>query len=300
MERHVRSQNGLTLLASRSACAPEASTARQEQDGLQPNTRALRRGGRRAEWVTHLKSLTAIWLFATACAGQDEPRVGGVCQQIVGGHPDEDWTAVVSLESAWGEQLCSGSLVGTKAGRPLVLTSAHCLDVPIARAVFGQDRHAPTFATPIADVATHPAFERATGLYDFALLVLDEAPPGVAPLSLPSSASDDLMTNDEIEIVGYGDTETTADNPLRNAVAAQISKLEPLQFTYEQELGGPCDGDSGGPALALVRGRKTVVGVTSFGAGGCRSRGTSARVAAALKFLETSIDKTPCRGDIEQ
>ena len=249
----------------------------------------MRKSGKR-------RALASLVVIATACGDLEERPVGATCQAIVGGHPDARSTAVVSLEDDLGEQLCSGTVIGTQASNAVVLTAAHCLDQPITRALFGEDRRRPVWISNISSALAHPGFDYDTGRYDIALVVLDDAPPEVRALPLPSAQWDGLTLDGSVEIIGYGDTETSADNTLRLAVPTKLSSLDALQFSYDQALGGPCLGDSGGPALSLIDGWSTVVGVTSFGSGGCRSQGVSTRVIAALDFLDSQVDRRPCIG----
>jgi len=218
------------------------------------------------------------------------------CSGIVGGTPDDAHAGVLALLDPAGDLVCSGSLI--RAGdMPAVLTAAHCLRESIAAAVSGQDYAAADRASfRVRGQFPHPDFDTESGDFDFGLVMLE---PGVDPawvLSVPALESDALSPGTSIRFVGYGSTDGPITNTLRNQVSGAILSLTDTSFEYLQARGGPCDGDSGGPAFADVEGRSTLVGVTSFGIGDCWNRGVSARVSAAGAFIDATLGSAelPC------
>ena len=205
------------------------------------------------------------------------------CSRIVGGGSDRSHRGVVALLNEDGALACSGSLIGN-AGGPVVLTAAHCLRSPLAGAVIGSDYAAPDVFLPALSQFAHPDFDRRTGDFDFGVVVLDGVTEASSWLSLPSG-SDDLGAGTPVEFVGYGSTEDVNPNTERREVAGTIEQLTPTSFEYAQTEGGPCSGDSGGPALAELAGKSVLVGVTSSGDESCRVSGVSARVSAATDFI---------------
>ena len=230
--------------------------------------------------------------FASACAAPVGESTTRGCAAIVGGEPDQAHDAVVAVLDRTQTIVCSGTLIGADAsGAAIVLTAAHCLDHFVAWVTFGQlpDPRSTELAVAVVSIAHHPLYERETGAFDLALLTL-EAPPPVAPL--PVAANDGLVQGASVTLIGYGETiEGSGLTTARNQVAVRVEELAPAAFAYEQTAGGPCYGDSGGPAIVLGD-IPLLVGVTSYGEGGCRGRGVSVRTSAALDFITSAVPPT--------
>lgn len=220
-------------------------------------------------------------------SGAPEP-LGSGCSRIVGGAPDGSHGGVVALLDAGGALACSGSLIG-HAGGAVVLTAAHCLENPIAGAAIGSDYAAPEVFLPSLSQFAHPDFDRHTGGFDFGLVVLDGVTDASSWLALPSTTNDELSPGTRVEFVGYGSTAAVNANTERRAVSGKVARVTPTTFGYGQTQGGPCSGDSGGPALAEVDGRSVLVGVTSSGDESCWVSGVSARVSAAAEFVAAAL-----------
>jgi hypothetical protein len=241
------------------------------------------------------KSAFLLALLAGACAEPVAESTTQACAAIVGGEPDRAHDAVVAVLDRTQTVVCSGTLIGAdETGAAVVLTAAHCLDHFAAWVAFGQELTEPgaaELAAAVVSVEYHPLYARTTGAFDLALLTLD-APPPVAPL--PVAATDRLEQGSSVTLVGYG--ETSEDGALtneRNRVAVRVEELTLAAFAYDQTGGGPCYGDSGGPAIVLGD-TPLLVGVTSYGEGGCRGRGVSVRTSAALDFIASAV--SPTRG----
>jgi secreted trypsin-like serine protease len=210
------------------------------------------------------------------------------CGPIVGGHVDAGHLGVVALLDEGGNLACSGSLIGDVGGA-IVLTAAHCLGEPIAGAVLGSDYTAPERFLPAQSQFPHPDFDRHTGAFDFGTVVLDGHVEATSWVALPSAADDGLAAGTRVDFVGYGTTNSATPNTKRREVAGTVDAVTSLSFDYAQDAGGPCSGDSGGPALADIDGRSVLVGVTSSGDETCRVNGTSARVSAGLDFVTAAL-----------
>lgn len=230
-------------------------------------------------------------LALTSCAGSSaDGGTASTCSAIVGGHPDARYEAVAALQDAFGTTHCTATLVGFSAGQSVLLTAAHCLDAPIARAVFGEDLLESQQEYEIAVPVPHPDFDKSTGEFDFAVVVV-HGRVAARPLPVMSLDQDTLAPGSVVEFVGYGDTETSEQRQERNAVNGSIRTLSATSFAYDQALGGPCLADSGGPALALYEGEPLVAGVTSYGEGGCWGWGVSGRTSVARSFLDPLLDR---------
>ena len=64
---------------------------------------------------------------------------------------------------------------------------------------------------------------------------------------------------------------------------------------------GKCSGDSGGPSFAMINGKQTVVGVTSFGDQNCQQFGADTRTNIEKQFLLATapVLAGACTGDAE-
>src|SRR5262249_23737465 len=62
---------------------------------------------------------------------------------------------------------------------------------------------------------------------------------------------------------------------------------------------GKCQGDSGGPSFAMVDGRVTQVGVTSFGDQNCSQFGADTRTDAERGFLLEHVPQLECSTDAD-
>ena len=157
---------------------------------------------------------------------------------------------------------------------------------------------------------TNPAYFTARGYDDpgdVAVIVLDDAPAGITPASLPTAGlldelkSEHVLDNTLFTAVGYGtvrDTNRKAwqsiqDNLDRNRVDQSFLSLTNAWITLSMNPatgnGGTCYGDSGGPHFIHLNGVETniVVAVTVTGDVNCKATDKDYRVdtAAARSFL---------------
>jgi MYXO-CTERM domain-containing protein len=79
---------------------------------------------------------------------------------------------------------------------------------------------------------------------------------------------------------------------VKRVATNRIAVVEPeqLMFSSEGDAGGHCDGDSGGPSLAVGAGREALVGVHSWGTLGCRGESWDARVDGELAWLREQTE----------
>ncbi|MFO0602958.1 MAG: trypsin-like serine protease [Polyangiales bacterium] len=240
-------------------------------------------------------SLFAITCLVLACApAPADDALDLAASDVVHGARDRGrHPAVVALVTEAGT-LCSGALVAPR----VVLTARHCVsrvtpevacpsardhilaDLPPASigVVTAEDaRGAPVVARGARTVTF--ATRNLCGA-DVALLVLDRDVRGIAPLAVDTSALPDAVT-----VVGYGRRGDSS----RAGVAARYTRdnVPVLEGTRAEFVTGegPCNGDSGSPALDARTGR--VVGVLSRGTDRCAGDSadavwTRATVARAL------------------
>ncbi|MBN2724564.1 MAG: trypsin-like serine protease [Deltaproteobacteria bacterium] len=213
------------------------------------------------------------------------------------GDPDTSTAhkAVVYLESNTGFS-CTGTVIAPT----WVLTAGHCvegvssIDVKIGNSSYSYD-----YSVASVDIIQHPNYVGTSqNIYnDIALIELESDvssvlnPIPILPPSLAISDSDERSTM--LEFVGYGLTETyssgvklTVDHVLgdqcssSNYCSIQTSpySIPPGSISYGQNGGGPCSGDSGGPAFVVRSGTEYVAGVTSYGDEDCLVYGVSTKV----------------------
>jgi len=242
------------------------------------------------------------------------PALEFLGQPIVHGLPDtsEAHQAVVGL--MMDGAMCSGTLISPR----VVLTAAHCVRrMSYVNVRFGSN----IYAGPLVEASEfvyHPNYSGRTLVNDIALVRLSSPPPaGVVPIPhLPAArALGQADVGVEVEFVGYGVTETESSGTkltVRNALDVVCEGPSACSFgpgdmfygvpqsvCYDMSPGGPCSGDSGGPALLVVEGQEYVVGVTSYGGENCSLYGCSTKVDAFQAFIDDFLgmpDGTPCDG----
>jgi hypothetical protein len=219
--------------------------------------------------------------------------------------------AVVSLNQRFGNQVspsifCTGTLIAADT----VLTAGHCAQGNSASSVavyFGTDPtqdNDPRFVG-VSEVVTHPSYSPQPD-DDLAYLklsqpVLDVTPIPPLPATLGFSQSD--VGSLPLEFVGFGRTEFNGGDT-RLTVTGTLGGLGcsvsgcggihsvSTQISYLQNggAGGPCNGDSGGPAFVMRAGTRYVGGVTSYGDQNCTQFGVSARVDTQTDFISDALD----------
>ncbi|MFT7579397.1 MAG: hypothetical protein ACI9MR_001061 [Myxococcota bacterium] len=216
------------------------------------------------------------------------------------------------VREAW----CSGTLVAPD----VVVTAAHCLDVakggkrfatiaPSSVAVFvGIDVQSDADGVfyGVSDTVIYPSYDRRQLSDDIAMLRLSSPAAAQVVSPLPPAkgiTQGDVSNAASIEFAGFGETEVGYTDELLHAdgvigglgctVAGCYGQDDPAtQFSYLQPAGGPCFGDSGGPAFLRRDGIWYLAGVTSWGGDNCAGPaafGVSTRVDAFAGWISEFV-----------
>lgn len=240
-----------------------------------------------------------LFISQNGCGPQD-PAFSRTSCPIFGGTPDtsQEHMAVVYMQMVDGQwaAACSGTLIGPR----IVLTAAHCVYgyAPENVTVFFGTSMAGAQARHVSELTWHPQYSSYRVRNDIAMVRLSESPPpGVEPIPfLPHSMGiTDADIGRQLEFVGFGVTETgasgvkmTVHNALNWICVANncdIAGGTVNTICQDQVPGGPCSGDSGGPAFVNRLGQEYVCGVTSFGDQDCLTYGCSTKVDEFEDFI---------------
>lgn len=238
-----------------------------------------------ARWL-----LAAAALWASSGLGCSPEGTNRLSAPILGGEPAPDDTNVVAVVNFAGGH-CSGSLLAPR----LVLSARHCVadtfeeDAPVicGRTDF-RDPDSPgavfVVAQPeisekledyraLSEIVLPEGVDRDLCGTDVVLLVLKEPLEGITPLEPRLDVP--VAAGELYSAVGFGVDESEDGHPsgvrkrlddLEVECGGDECRFEEIRSNEWVGSGGPCNGDSGGPALD-ADGR--VIGVVSRGTNGC-------------------------------
>jgi hypothetical protein len=277
----------------------------------------MRTGPRSVGVLTRLAWIAAIPALGACGLSVDvgEPEAAKAESAIFGGTEDQTSASVVAIRVGTGASysLCTGSVVAPN----VVLTARHCTSIAATTTIGCDENGKSTNGDQIASdrpasdlgiyTGTQPnmngapaaigkaVFRPATKILcnaDVALIVLDRALPGVVPLAVRTSGR--ASAGETLQVVGYGRNDQGLPSGLRYTrdvpvltLGAAVTASGFRIASAELEVGqGPCEGDSGGPALSKKTG--AIVGVATRGVADCTAKGGHAYVEpAAFQSLFT-------------
>jgi len=252
-----------------------------------------------------LALLLVLAAVVASCAPPADEPVGSSAARIVYGTPDTTHTAVVAIIAAdnTGVYGCTGTIVQMTGITAYILTAAHCCSDPVpSLVVTGADCQAGydyiqsggtmpsnVYAIVPDSISADPLYDGNANypVHDFCML--KAIMPAGTPAIPVATGSDGLSVGVTVEYVGYGVTQTNQNNSLCEHASAPVDQsVTSTYFQYTEggttHIGGPCEGDSGGPALlpaGAAQSQQKVVGTTSYGDQNCRQYGVSMRVTSA-------------------
>ena len=248
--------------------------------------------------VFALGSLLTLSLVSVGCAPpedsvpeQKQEKTAEAEAPIYYGTDDLAHDAVVFLYSEQGFA-CSGTIIARNGGTAWVLTAAHCdgMDWVVQDDDIGCFFNNPNACDNYWQVdaqTVNPNYnpnDIGAG-YDFSIIQFSGADANT-PVIPAATNPDGLAGNSQVDIVGYGETETGNSSDVRQHIAKPIVQLDSnlMYFSQTGTSGGACSGDSGGPAIF----NGEVVGVTSFGSENCSGNmafGASGRVQFVANWI---------------
>jgi hypothetical protein len=253
---------------------------------------------RRLLWTATAAVCTGTAIIAFVIAGKPASAITNGAPDG-SGHPEVGALLAPQAYSDGTWETCSGTLISPT----VFLTAAHCDQ--------GVDRVAVTFdSSYVAGAGTtywgtwhaDPDFSKAQGdPHDVAVVVLDEAVPGIEPARLPALSSlDDVDGSTRFTSVGYGAQSVTIDQgptfhyaDIRYVASGGLDGLNPswlrISMNPAHGDGGTCYGDSGGPNFLGAGADETniVAGTTITGDYMCKATNVDYRMdtPSARAFL---------------
>jgi secreted trypsin-like serine protease len=196
---------------------------------------------------------------------------------------------------------CTGTLISQTE----VLTAAHCIrgynlfQVEVGSTAIGNGR-----IIGVRSSWFSSRYSQAKFANDIGILLLTE-PANVPVLGRISPASFSPKTRTKYTLVGFGNDQNGDQGPMRvaklrvqtkGAIAAykkifnQKTTIAAGRFLRSERVyAGACDGDSGGPLFSTIKGKRYVVGVTSYGSVSCEAAKPS--VFARVGYYRKEIAK---------
>jgi hypothetical protein len=244
---------------------------------------------RRLMWTATAAVCTGTAIIAFVIAGKPASAITNGAPDG-SGHPEVGALLAPQAYSDGTWETCSGTLISPT----VFLTAAHCdQGVDRVAVTFDSSYVAATGTTYWGTWHADPDFGKAqSDPHDVAVVVLDNAVPGIEPARLPALGSlDDVDGSTRFTSVGYGAQSVTIDQgptfhyaDIRYVASGDLNALNPswLRISMNPALGdgGTCYGDSGGPNFLGAGADETniVAGTTITGDYMCRATNVDYRM----------------------
>jgi len=252
--------------------------------------------------------------MATACtaaddfldedSATDDAQANELYQDIINGQPDNGDPAIVALFAKFqGEDqgaLCTGTIISPT----VVLTAAHCVDPAAMQGHTVEsftvitepnltDGVDPSARLAVAETHFHPEFDinAVQSGKDIAVAILAQ-PTTIKPIPFRHSAL--INQHAKIRMVGYGldDGINQTGAGIKRQAKSSLNSFDDLFVKHGALFVGPriCNGDSGGPILAVSAGKERVIGVNSFGFIFCLGEASSTNVTSYGDFIAQFVN----------
>jgi secreted trypsin-like serine protease len=252
--------------------------------------------------------LLASQAFASTASDFDINIVGGKQANPA------DWKFFTQLVNDPGTlPFCGASYIGNG----YVLTAAHCVRNKRAQSIAvkvgstvrgGSDGQ----RVNVAQIISHPQYNRTTHSHDLALLKLETIPQGAAVVNLAQGSLSQYASEGGILTVAglgrlneYSHAKPTylqeVDVPLVSDAVCQTAGgpynnvgADNFCAGFDQGQYDSCSGDSGGPIVVNLGGQTTQLGIVSWGVGCARvgNYGVYADIAASRAWINSVVQGT--------
>ncbi len=228
---------------------------------------------------------------------------------IIGGSVAAGDPSVVMLVSYPSNQETFETCTATIVAPRVLLTAAHCVDAEaLPNRTFGVflGNDATAFPSiedlaphlvPVVETRIHDPYDRDPPYKgDIAVVLVEEDLPA-PPIVVNRAPLNTDWVGTKVRIVGFGQTTYGEYNAEKHAAETTIEAIQGDTILVGDPKHLSCIGDSGGPALAVLDGIETIVGVDSYAdLAGCLEPAHYRRTDAYVEFLAPYLPDVPVMG----